>query len=146
MSALNECPLIHRGMAACVLVGVGLKLMEGSRGFHLYLCRAQSQVLSAVNFRERLVPAGLLFQPGGAAALLEHKGQEATRSDPAWPCTSRVLRRPLCRQRYSPLCSVITHSGKFQGFLPTLPPTMMTRATFSRNNEIMQDKAVQYRQ
>lgn len=65
-------------MAACVLVGVGLKLMEGTRGFHLYLCRAQSQVLCAVSFRERLVPAGLPFQPGGAAALLEHKVRSCT--------------------------------------------------------------------
>lgn len=147
MPSLSECPLVHRVMCpsgdpACG--GVGLKLMEGTRGLHLYLCRAQSWValvLCAVNFRQSLVPAGFFFQPGGAAALLKHKGQKATRSGPAWPCTSSVLRRPLCRQRHS-LCSVITHSAKFQGLLPTLPPIMMTWAKFSRNNKIMQDKAV----
>lgn len=87
--------------------GVVLKLMEGTRGL-LHLCRAQSQmatVLCAVNFRERFVPAGFLFQPSGAAAVLKHKGQEAAKSGPAQPCTSGVQRGPLCRQRYV-LCAL----------------------------------------
>lgn len=144
---LTSAPLstrewLHVSCWDCCLGRVRMKL-EGTRGFHLYLCRAQSQVvtvLCAVNFREAC--PGFLFQPGGAAAVLKHKRQEAARSGPARPCTSSVLRKPLCRQRFCPLCCVVTHSGKFQGLLPTLPPTMIIWAKFYRNNKIMQDKSV----
>lgn len=116
--------------------GVGLKLLEGSRGL------PSVPLQGTVNFRERLVPAGFLFQPSGAAALPKHKEQEAARSGPACPCTSSVPRRPLCRQRCSHLGTAITHSGKFQSLLQTLPPTVIAWAKFCENNKITKDKAV----